>query len=166
MRTQTAHVDTDCLQLEEDEIEYEQEQVRQAALHRLAWEADVQEKHRLQKMQAAKDKLAQDIMGRRAAEFARLKVSPVCTCVLAHCAVSCQRHLTHDSLVLLSAPSFLAAPLYFCTVVCKSQSGMSVSHPYSWAQSTGSRHWGLQGLPRRLEASRAVCWSAMPVPTQ
>ena len=66
----------DCLQLEEDEVEYEKEQVRQAALHRLAWEADVQEKHRLQKMQAAKDKLAQDIMGRRAAEFARLKVSP------------------------------------------------------------------------------------------
>ena len=65
-----------CLQLEKDEIEYEKEQVRQAALHRLAWEADVQEKHRLQKMQAAKDKLAQDIMGRRAADFARLKVSP------------------------------------------------------------------------------------------
>lgn len=62
------------LQLEEDAIDFEKEQKRLAEVHRKAWEEDVQEKRRLEKMTEAKDQLAEDIMTRRAAEFARLKV--------------------------------------------------------------------------------------------
>lgn len=66
-----------CLQLEIDEVEHEKEQVRLAELHKQAWEEDIQEKRRLQRMLAAKDRLANDIMSRRTAEFEQLKV---CLC--------------------------------------------------------------------------------------
>ena len=63
------------MQLEVDAVEFKQEQKRLAEVHRSAWEEDIKEKRRLEKMTDAKDRLAQDIMTRRAAEFARLNVS-------------------------------------------------------------------------------------------
>jgi len=67
-----------CLvvQLEVDEVDFKEEQKRLAEEHKKAWEVDIQEKHRLEKMAEAKDTLAHDIMTRRAADFARLKVHP------------------------------------------------------------------------------------------
>ena len=57
-------------------MEFKKEQQRLAEVHRTAWEEDIKEKRRLEKMTEAKDRLAQDIMTRRAAEFARLQVCP------------------------------------------------------------------------------------------
>jgi hypothetical protein len=62
------------VQLEVDEVDFKEEQKRLAEEHKKAWEVDIQEKHRLEKMSEAKDTLAHEIMTRRAAEFARLKV--------------------------------------------------------------------------------------------
>lgn len=62
------------MQLEQDAVDFKEEQQRQAEIHRKAWEEDIKEKRRLEKMTEAKDRLAADIMTRRAAEFARLKV--------------------------------------------------------------------------------------------
>ncbi len=55
-------------------MEFKEEQKRLAVEHRKAWEVDIQEKHRLERMTEAKDALAKEIMTRRAAVFARLKV--------------------------------------------------------------------------------------------
>ena len=55
-------------------MEFREAQKRAALEHRQAWEVDIQEKHRLEKMAEAKEALANDIMTRRAAVFARLKV--------------------------------------------------------------------------------------------
>ena len=63
-----------ALQLEEDAVDFEKEQKRLAEVHRKAWEEDIQEKRRLEKMTEAKDQLAHEIMTRRAAVFARLQV--------------------------------------------------------------------------------------------
>ena len=62
------------MQLEVDQVEFQEAQKRAALEHRQAWEVDIQEKHRLEKMAEAKEALAKDIMTRRAAVFARLKV--------------------------------------------------------------------------------------------
>lgn len=56
-------------------MDFKKEQQRLATVHRQAWEADIKEKRRLEKITEAKDRLANDIMTRRAAEFARLKVT-------------------------------------------------------------------------------------------
>lgn len=62
------------LQLEEDRISFE-EQVLFKQQHQAAWELDVQEKVRLEKMLAFKEQFANQIMTRRAEEFAALKVA-------------------------------------------------------------------------------------------
>ncbi len=57
---------------------FEEEQARFAVLHREAWEADIKEKQRMQKMISFKDELAAQIQSRRAGEFERLQVT-VCS---------------------------------------------------------------------------------------
>ena len=69
------------MHLEVDEVDFEKEQQRLSEVHRAAWEEDIKEKRRLEKMTEAKDQLAQDIKARRTAEFARLTVR----------IISCQR---------------------------------------------------------------------------
>eukprot|EP00884_Botryococcus_braunii_P006914 jgi/Botrbrau1/16223/Bobra.0066s0009.1 len=59
--------------LEEDRIAFEEEQVLFRQQHRSAWELDVQEKQRLEKMLTYKEHFANQIMTRRAEEFAALK---------------------------------------------------------------------------------------------
>lgn len=80
-------------------MEFKEEQKRLALEHRKAWEVDIQEKHRLEKMAEAKDTLANEIMTRRAADFARLEallfatslpvffIAPGTGCSLGPCAV-------------------------------------------------------------------------------
>jgi hypothetical protein len=65
-----------ALQLEEDRIAFEEEQVLFEKQHLAAWELDIQEKHRLEKMLPFKEQFANQIMTRRAEEFAALKVCP------------------------------------------------------------------------------------------
>ena len=61
-------------QLVDDEEVFEKEQERLAEVHRKAWEEDIKEKHRLQRMFEAKEALADEIMSRRKAEFEALQV--------------------------------------------------------------------------------------------
>ena len=58
-----------------DEQHHIQEQARFAKVHRAAWETDVVEKRRLIRMWEDKELFGAQIMQRRAAEFAQLKVS-------------------------------------------------------------------------------------------
>jgi hypothetical protein len=59
---------------QEDEAAHIKEQGRYAEKHRLAWETDIQEKQRLMRMLDDKEAFAAQVMERRAAEFAQLKV--------------------------------------------------------------------------------------------
>lgn len=57
-----------------DEEHHMQEQARFAEVHRKAWETDVVEKRRLMRMWEDKEAFGGQVMQRRTAEFAQLKV--------------------------------------------------------------------------------------------
>ncbi len=57
-----------------DEELHHREQARYAEVHRKAWETDIVEKRRLTRMWEDKEVFASQIMQRRTADFAQLKV--------------------------------------------------------------------------------------------
>ena len=69
--------------MEEDEKRHHEELQRYAEQHRAAWQVDVEERRRLDKMADEKAKFAAAITSRRSAEFEALKVRPL-GCCLAH----------------------------------------------------------------------------------
>ncbi len=67
-------------QVKEDEARHHEELERFSAQHRAAWEVDVEERRRLDKMAQERDKFAAQITSRRSAEFEALKVRPPSWC--------------------------------------------------------------------------------------
>lgn len=74
-------------QVEEDEKRHHEELQRYAEQHRAAWQVDVEERRRLDKMADEKAKFAAAITSRRSAEFEALKVRPL-GCCLALCVLA------------------------------------------------------------------------------
>ena len=66
--------------MEEDEKRHHEELQRYAEQHRAAWQVDVEERRRLDKMADEKAKFAAAITSRRSAEFEALKVRPLGCC--------------------------------------------------------------------------------------
>ena len=120
--------------MEEDEKRHHEELQRYAEQHRTAWQVDVQERRRLDKMADEKEKFAAAITSRRSAEFEALKVRQPFGCWL--CMRADEWWIFGELASLLEFGNVAIGPRV-CQVYCSHQRGrrvrlsMRVLHPHS-----------------------------------